>query len=244
MLHFIERDKLFAITIILMLLQKKYWFYGTSSFRFNLGLADLFVEALALDGGNFELESGGLARSVRPGESASAPWRSTVNFVQVRQQTECLGVTQRNIDDSVVCEGGHGCYSCGFLSSSGSASGDEYSSILPVQTARGPELASGVPEGLPLCWEVTVTSGNTEQECIEGGEFLRGDDFVVGLGRGVHLGEDLCRKGLSDLEDGNLSSCALNASLLSLGELGNMAVHRVDDDGDFGRRHGTFGSRC
>lgn len=49
---------------------------------------------------------------------------------------------------------------------------------------------------LPLSWEVTVTSGDPEEECIEGGQFLWSDDFIGGFWRGIHLCEDFFRKRL------------------------------------------------
>ena len=95
----------------------------------------------------------------------------------------------------------------------------EDSCELSVQTAGSPEATSGVPKGLyiktcalnhihsgqkkkgthlPLCREVTVTSGDTKKERIESGEFLGVDDFVDGFRRCVHLREDFLREGLGD----------------------------------------------
>jgi hypothetical protein len=48
-------------------------------------------------------------------------------------------------------------------------------------------LSSGVPERLPLCREVTVTSGDTEEESVILFESCRIRNRIVGLGRGIHL---------------------------------------------------------
>ena len=109
---------------------------------------------------------------------------TTVNLRQVCQLSECLRITERNINDPVVGEGGHGCNNRRFLTSSVTSSRDEDSGVLPVQTSRRPKTASGVPERLcvgvvvqiinlridkvterthlPLCREVTVTGGNAK----------------------------------------------------------------------------------
>ena len=142
-----------------------------------------------------------------------------MNLSQVRDLSEGLGVTEGNVADAMVSEGGDAVDDGGFLSSSRSSSGDEDPSVLPVQSTSTPLTTSGVPECLsnnailkrllanrekgkqtylPLCWEVTVTSGDTEQVCVEGGELLGGDDFVIGFRRGVHLGQDFLRECLGD----------------------------------------------
>ena len=59
---------------------------------------------------------------------------------------------------------------------------------------------------LPLGREVTVASGDTEDEPVELGEVLRGKDGVVGLGGGVHLVEDLLRQGLGNPNQGSAVS--------------------------------------
>ena len=58
-------------------------------------------------------------------------------------------------------------------------------------------MASGIPEGFPLGWEVSVTSWNTHKESIVFLELFSGDEGdVFALLRDVHFGEDLFRKGL------------------------------------------------
>ena len=71
-------------------------------------LGDSFVERLALDGGNLELERACAAGTVTSGESAGAPGRTTVNLRQICELAEGMSVSKRYIDDSMVCESTHG----------------------------------------------------------------------------------------------------------------------------------------
>lgn len=48
---------------------------------------------------------------------------------------------------------------------------------------------------LPLSGHVAVTSGDTQDEGIECGQDISGNDGVIGFLRSVHLREDLLRKG-------------------------------------------------
>lgn len=108
--------------------------------------------------------------------------------------------------------------------------------------------AGGVPEGLPLCWEVSVSGWNAEEECIIRFEGLWVDDWVVGLWWCVHLrllvsdvlyfqkdgrtnlGQDFLGKSLWDLENVGLNTGLLKASLLGLSELLDVAIHGVLGD--------------
>ena len=51
---------------------------------------------------------------------------------------------------------------------------------------------------LPLRGEVSVTGGNTEQECVEVDELIGGQDRVGWLGRRMHLFQNLLREGLGN----------------------------------------------
>jgi hypothetical protein len=64
---------------------------------------------------------------------------------------------------------------------------------------------------LPLGGEVSVTGGDAEEEGIVLGEGLRGGDGDVGLGGGVHLGEDLLRERLGDLVEVDAAAGGLDA---------------------------------
>lgn len=85
-----------------------------------------------------------------------------------------------------------------------------------------------VPEGLELSGPVTVSGGDTEEETVVLLEGLGvGEDRVVGLGRGVHLAEDILAKSLLDLVDVDLTAGLLDTSGLLLDQLQDVAVHRV-----------------
>lgn len=45
---------------------------------------------------------------------------------------------------------------------------------------------------------VSVSGGDTEEEAVEFGKGLRSSNRVVGLRRGIHLGQDLLGKGFGD----------------------------------------------
>jgi hypothetical protein len=51
---------------------------------------------------------------------------------------------------------------------------------------------------LPLAGEVAITSGDTHDEGVEGGERVGVDDRVVRLRGRVHLREDFLRQSLRD----------------------------------------------
>lgn len=141
-----------------------------------------------------------------------------MDFIQVGELSKGLGVAEGNVDDSVVGEGGHGRDGGRLLSSAVPRSRHEDAAKLAPKTSRRPEAAGGVDESLqtasqrnisitwtgddgthfPLRGEVTVTSGDTEEECVKGGKLRGGDDFVVRLGGRMHLREDLLGEGLGN----------------------------------------------
>ena len=166
---------------------------------------------------------------------------------EVGQLGKAMLVAQRNVDEAVVSEGAHGGNSSGLLTTTESTGGDEQTSVLARVATSGPDGARGIPEGLPLSGEVTVTGGDTEQDGIVLQKVVGLSNGVVGLGRGVHLGQDLLGEGLGDpayiisetirdqldfnqiclLEDIGLATSSLNTLLLSLGQGLDVAVHRV-----------------
>jgi hypothetical protein len=73
------------------------------------------------------------------------------------------------------------------LSTTRGSSRDKDASVLAPVSTGAPLASSGVPEGLPLSWEVTITGGNAEEECIVALESLGIGDWDVGLGWSVHL---------------------------------------------------------
>jgi hypothetical protein len=80
-----------------------------------------------------------------------------------------------------------------------STGGHENTRIFPPVPSRLPLTPSAVPEGLPLCWEITVTSGDTEQEgvvLLESSRVLQ--DFIIRFWWSMHLAENFFRKCLRD----------------------------------------------
>lgn len=188
---------------------------------------DDLVEALALGLGDLKLEGGGLARTIGTGEGACAPGATTVNLIEVGQEAEGILVAQRNVNETVVGEGAHGGQSSGLLTTTGGTGGDEETGVLAIVATGGPDGAGLVPEGLPLSGEVTVTSGDTKEDGIVLQEVVGLNSGVGRLGRGVHLGQNLIGESLGDLEDVDFAAGGLNALLLSLGQLLDVAVQRV-----------------
>lgn len=123
-----------------------------------------------------------------------------MNLGQVGQLGKGVGVAQRDVDDSVVGQGGHGGEGGGLLAATGGSSRDEDTGELAMK-ATGLPLGTGhVPEGLPLGGEVAETRRDPDQERVvfgQGGRVGQHLD-VGGLGGSVHLAEDLLGEGLRD----------------------------------------------
>lgn len=133
-------------------------------------------------------------------EGASTPRATTVDFIQVGQQRKSGLVTQRDEDKTVMGQSAHGRQSGGFLTTTHGASGDENTCVLAPEATGGPDGAGLVPEGLPLRREITVASGDAEEDGIVLQQVLGLHDGVTGLGRSVHLGQDLFGESFSDSE--------------------------------------------
>lgn len=131
-------------------------------------------------------------------KSTSTPGASTVDLLQVGQLGKGMLVAQGNVDESVVSEGAHGGDGSRLLATTESTGGNEKTGVLAPVTTSGPDGASGIPEGLPLSREVTVTSRDTEQNGIVLQKVVGLANGVAGLGRGVHLGQNLLGESLAD----------------------------------------------
>ena len=131
-------------------------------------------------------------------ESTSAPGATTVDLVEVGELTEGVLVTQRNVDEAVVGESAHASNSGGLLATSEGTGRDEQTGVLASVATGGPDGTRGIPEGLPLSGEVSVTSGDTEKDGIVLQEVVGLSNGVAGLGRGVHLGQDVLGKSLAN----------------------------------------------
>jgi hypothetical protein len=132
--------------------------------------------------------------------------------------TESSLVTKRNVDEAVVRQGRHASDSSALLSATQGTGGNEHSSVLAPEASLSPLLASLVPEGLELRWEVSVTGGDTEQDAVKGFE-LGGvlEDGHIGLGRRIHLVEDILGERLGNLEHGGVATGVADTLELCIG---------------------------
>ena len=175
---------------------------------FRVGQDGRIVQAAAardadrpLGGARLRSRSQALGRNARNGdrmEGANRHRLTAADLGEVRELGKGLAVAEGDEDDAVVGEGGHGREHGGLLAAAGGRGGDEDGRVLAHERAGRPELAGRVPEGLPLAGEVAVAGGDAEEERVEVGEVGGREDGVGGLGRGVHLGEDLLRERLGD----------------------------------------------
>ena len=60
---------------------------------------------------------------------------TTADLREVGELGESLGITERDVEDSVVSESGEDSLNGGLLSSSGVTSGDEHSSVFAVESS-------------------------------------------------------------------------------------------------------------
>jgi len=206
----------------------------------EIDLGDGLPEVLALGLGDVYLEFGRSTRAVSTSEGPGTPRRATMDLGQVGQEREGWLVPKRKEEDSVVGQRRQSGVDSHFLSSTRGTSGNEDTGVLATEGTLGPEPTGSIPEGLPLSGERTVTSGDAEEEGIIFGEIVGDKDREVRLGRGTHLGQNLLRESLRDLEDFGGTTSGLDTSLDAIGELGDMTVESVDDDGNPWRRHCVF----
>lgn len=181
---------------------------------------DSLVEGCALDAGELLLLLGGLARSVTTSEGTGTPWGTTADLRSVGENAESVLIAQRNEDHSVVGKGRNGVEGSDFLPTALSTSGDENADVFAVEFTLCPETAGGVDECLPLTREVTITSGDTEEESIEFRQLGSGDDGVCTLWRGVHGRENCVGESLRDLVDGGFSPSGFNTLFFPLRQAG------------------------
>lgn len=121
-----------------------------------------------------------------------------MDLVEVGQEGEGGLVAQRHVDQAMVSEGAHGSNGGRFLATAESTGGDEDTGMLTPVATGGPDRAGLVPEGLPLRGEVTVASGDTEQDRVVLEQVVRLDNGVARLGGGVHLDQNIVGEGLGD----------------------------------------------
>lgn len=100
-------------------------------------LGNSLVEGLALLVGEQKLLLGRLSASVGTGEGTGTPGRATADLGEVTKSAEDSLVAEGNEDHAVVNESRHGTDDSGLLTTTGSGSGNEGTSVLaPVGTGR------------------------------------------------------------------------------------------------------------
>ena len=124
-------------------------------------------------------------------KSSSSPRRAPVNFGQSRDLLKGSLVSERDVNDAVVYKRRHGGNHSALLPAARSGSRDEDTRVLAPQSSGCPQAAGGIPKRLPLRWEVSVTSWDTNQECIISRENFGCDDWDIWLSRSIHLRENL-----------------------------------------------------
>lgn len=181
--------------------------------------------------GNLNLQFAWLTSTIAFGEGSSTPGRSydsnlirpnkhntsipptTMDLIDTRQLRECVGVSQRHVNHTMMDQGGHAIESSDFLSSTRAGGGAEDGSVFPMQRTSLPQLASGIPKYLieinmdfvksnvripyfPLGRHHAITSGHTEKESVVFDEFIESDNRIAWLGRRTHFRKNIRGKGL------------------------------------------------
>ena len=111
-------------------------------------LGNSLVESLSLYRGNFRLKSSRLTRAVGASKGTRAPRAAAVNLAHVGQLSERLGVSQRDVDDSMVAQGGHGRKVGRLLPATQCTGRHEDTGVLSVEAARGPDATGSIPKCL------------------------------------------------------------------------------------------------
>lgn len=89
-----------------------------------------------------------------------------MNLIKVGELSKSVLVTQWHVEETMVAQSRHGSESGALLSTTlGTGSDEETGVFAPVGTGL-PLTTGGVPEGLPLRGEVSVTSGDAEEEGV------------------------------------------------------------------------------
>ena len=132
------------------------------------------------------------------GKGTGTPGATTVDLLEVREQRKGGLVTQRDVKETVVSKGTHGTEAGRLLATTKGTGRDEQTGVLAQEATRCPDATGAVPEGLPLRGEVTVPSGDTEENGIVRQELVGSRDGVGGLGGSMHLSENIFWEGLLD----------------------------------------------
>lgn len=146
-------------------------------------------------------------------------------------------VAEGNVDETVVHEGGQCVGNGDLLSTTLGTSGNKHTAHLALKSTLAPERASGVPESLPLNGEVTVTGGNTKEECVKVDKVIREENGIIGSRGCLDELQDIVGEGLLDLVNGGTATSTADTTLHGLGHLCDVAIKGVNDDSDPRGRH-------
>jgi hypothetical protein len=127
-------------------------------------LVDDLRKVLALNFGDTELKSSGLARTVTACHGSCTPGRSTSDLAHTHDLPSL--VAERDEDDAVVGEEGESGQGGDFLSTVLGRSAADDSGELACESLLHPELTGGIEEGAPLTDGATVTGRDTEDVAI------------------------------------------------------------------------------
>jgi len=135
--------------------------------------------------------------SVCPG----APRTPSSSLPKSRLNFQRRLIPQRNIDHPMSSKRRHSRQRGSLLSTTLRSSANEQPNILTPEATRRPLLAGCIPEGLPLCREISEPGGDAEEERVV---FLKGGGVysrIGGFGTCVKLGENFFWECLADSED-------------------------------------------
>ncbi|KAH3662266.1 hypothetical protein OGAPHI_005515 [Ogataea philodendri] len=193
---------------------------------------DSSSELFTLDTGDLELKLGWLSRAVGTSDGTGTPWRATVNLVEVGEVSKGLGVSQWDVDQTLMGEERQGVDN-GNLVTTTRSGGNEDTGSLVVKATSGPETSSSVEEGLDLGRNVTESGWETKQDTVILGQSFWGSDWELWSRWSVEFLQNVLGKGFWNLEDLNGRSRSFNTLGDFLGQSGDVVVQRVDDNCDF-----------
>jgi len=139
-----------------------------------------------------------LSQITMTSESTSTPRAPSMNLLHIRQLGERRLIPQRHVNNPMVNEGAQGVLNCLFLTAPLSRQRDEDSGVFAGESTCLPQPVGRVPERLPLSGEVSVCSGDAEEETVVGGEDVWGDDWVIWFGSSVHFLQHALWEGFRD----------------------------------------------
>mmetsp|Transcript_1459 Transcript_1459/g.3217 ORF Transcript_1459/g.3217 Transcript_1459/m.3217 type:complete len:314 (+) Transcript_1459:214-1155(+) len=189
-------------------------------------------QVLALELGDLQLTSRGLAGASGAGNSAGAQGATAADVVHIKQGCAST-VAVRHVDHALVGKNGDAAQQCGLLTSNLAGGGGKEAKGLAGQRLLLPVTTSSIPKSLHLSCHGTETGGKPNQERVSLWQVVGVENRVISLGWSMHLLQDFSRQGLSNLVNGCGDTLNLLDTLLScLSKLPYVAICAVVDDVD------------